>query len=210
MFNIYPKKKLEMILEKINVDYFQKVQYEQYQTPTEIVSLILFTATYTYNDVIGKVVCDFGCGSGRFALGSKILGAKRTIGIDIDPDAILCSLNNMKKLKLRNVEWILGDIEYINITCDTVIENPPFGTKKRHSDLIFLRKAFESANVVYSIHKYTEDIKKFIEKTAKKEKFIISKIIPLKLEIPFVYRFHTKPKYYVKAAVFRFERKAEL
>jgi len=206
MLNIFPKKKLEMILEEIKVDYKQKIYFEQYQTPVEIVSLILFTATYTFNDIIGKVVCDFGCGCGRFALGSKILGAKRVIGIDIDPDAIRCSLNYAKKLKLKNIDWILGDLSYLNIKCNTVIQNPPFGTKKRHSDIIFLRKAFGCANVVYSIHKYTEEIRRYIEKVARKEKFIISKIIPLKLEIPFTYEFHIKPKYYVDAAVFRFER----
>ena len=206
MLKIFPKKKLEMILENVRVDYTQKVQLEQYQIPVEIASSILFTAAYSFNDIIKKVVCDFGCGCGRFTIGSRILGAKRAIGIDIDSDAIRCSLKHTKKLKLKNVDWILGNIRHINITCDTVIENPPFGTKRKHYDLVFLKKAFESAEVIYSIHKYTEEIKEFIEKIAKKEKFIISKAIPLKLEIPYMYEFHLKPKYFVRAIVFRFEK----
>ncbi|MCK5818326.1 MAG: 50S ribosomal protein L11 methyltransferase [Psychromonas sp.] len=41
-----------------------------------------------------KVMVDFGCGSGILAIAAIKLGAKRVIGIDIDPQAILASSDN--------------------------------------------------------------------------------------------------------------------
>lgn len=44
--------------------------------------------------VEGKVVVDFGCGSGILAIAALKLGAKRVIGIDIDPQALQASRDN--------------------------------------------------------------------------------------------------------------------
>lgn len=45
-------------------------------------------------DLAGKTVIDFGCGSGILAIAALKLGAKKAIGIDIDPQAISASTNN--------------------------------------------------------------------------------------------------------------------
>jgi ribosomal protein L11 methyltransferase len=44
-----------------------------------------------------KVVIDFGCGSGILAIAALKLGAKRVIGIDIDPQAITASRDNAQR-----------------------------------------------------------------------------------------------------------------
>jgi ribosomal protein L11 methyltransferase len=43
-----------------------------------------------------KAVVDFGCGSGILAVAALKLGAKKVIGIDIDPQALLASEQNAK------------------------------------------------------------------------------------------------------------------
>lgn len=48
-------------------------------------------------DLTDKVVVDFGCGSGILALAAIKLGAKRVIGIDIDPQALLASKENARR-----------------------------------------------------------------------------------------------------------------
>ncbi len=52
-------------------------------------------------DLTGKTVVDFGCGSGILAIAAIKLGAKRVVGIDIDPQAILASKENARR---NNVE----------------------------------------------------------------------------------------------------------
>lgn len=48
-------------------------------------------------DLTDKVVVDFGCGSGILALAAIKLGAKRVVGIDVDPQALLASKENAKR-----------------------------------------------------------------------------------------------------------------
>jgi len=52
-------------------------------------------------DLQDKTVVDFGCGSGILSLAALKLGAKKVIGIDIDPQALQASLANAKR---NNVE----------------------------------------------------------------------------------------------------------
>lgn len=48
-----------------------------------------------------QTVVDIGCGSGILTLASKLLGASRAIGVDIDPEAVSHSLENAK---INNIE----------------------------------------------------------------------------------------------------------
>ena len=53
-------------------------------------------------DLQGKTVVDFGCGSGILSLAALKLGAKKVIGIDIDPQALLASRENAKRNGVEN------------------------------------------------------------------------------------------------------------
>ncbi|WP_018982335.1 50S ribosomal protein L11 methyltransferase [Salinimonas chungwhensis] len=48
-------------------------------------------------NLTGKTVVDFGCGSGILALAALKLGAKRVVGIDIDPQALQASTENARR-----------------------------------------------------------------------------------------------------------------
>ncbi len=48
-------------------------------------------------DLTGKTVVDFGCGSGILGIAAIKLGAERMIGIDIDPQALEASLDNANR-----------------------------------------------------------------------------------------------------------------
>jgi len=48
-------------------------------------------------DLAGKTVVDFGCGSGILSLAALKLGAKKVIGIDIDPQALQASKANAER-----------------------------------------------------------------------------------------------------------------
>lgn len=48
-------------------------------------------------DLSDKTVLDFGCGSGILGIAAIKLGAKRVIGVDIDPQALLATRENAKR-----------------------------------------------------------------------------------------------------------------
>ncbi|MEE4245813.1 MAG: 50S ribosomal protein L11 methyltransferase [Kangiellaceae bacterium] len=48
-------------------------------------------------DVAGKEVLDFGCGSGILAIAAAKLAAKSVVAVDIDPQAIVATKDNMQR-----------------------------------------------------------------------------------------------------------------
>ncbi|PCJ29386.1 MAG: 50S ribosomal protein L11 methyltransferase [Gammaproteobacteria bacterium] len=48
-------------------------------------------------DVKGKVVIDYGCGSGILAIAAALLGAKQVIGVDTDPQALEATQANAQR-----------------------------------------------------------------------------------------------------------------
>ncbi len=55
-------------------------------------------------------VLDLGTGSGILAIFSRMLGAKKALGIDIDPDAIDNARHNTELNKVDNIDYAVGDI----------------------------------------------------------------------------------------------------
>ncbi|RLI05195.1 RNA methyltransferase, partial [Candidatus Bathyarchaeota archaeon] len=164
---------------------------------------LLYMATYTFNDIINKTVCDLGCGSGILSIGSAYLGAEEVVGVDLDKSAVLTAKRNAEEIGVK-VDWIVGDIELIRGKFDTIIQNPPFGVKKHGADLKFLQKALSLAKVVYSIHKSGIKNRRFIEKTVTKDLGgKITTIVETNLVIPHLFNFHKKPKYKVKVDIYR-------
>lgn len=131
---------------------------EQYMTPTDVAATMLYLAAYANDDIVGKTVLDLGCGTGRLALGAAFLGAKQVVGVDIDRASVkmACEISKQTGLR-RKTQWITADIDVVCGRFDTVLQNPPFGVQKRHTDRRFLEKALEVGNTVYSLHKNAHD-----------------------------------------------------
>ncbi|RLF64517.1 MAG: RNA methyltransferase [Thermoplasmata archaeon] len=145
------KKELEIALQKIPPIESPSPSLEQYSTPAEIAADILFNA---YEDIYRKKVIDLGCGTGIFAIGSALLGAREVIGIDIDDSAIKIARREAERFSLKNISFVEGDIESMEVNGDVAIMNPPFGSQmgNRNADRAFLKKGLEVAPVVYSLH----------------------------------------------------------
>jgi len=196
------KRELEILLEKISPHPEPKLLFEQYTIPTKTAAEVLFIAENVYKDIKGKKVIDLGCGTGRLALGAAILGAKEVFGVDIDPIAIKIAKQAAKELQIR-INLIVGDIECICNNFDTVIMNPPFGSWKRGSDIIFLRKAIGISKVVYSLHKRSKASREYIFKKIKEFGARIDKVYELEMIIPWMFDFHRKKKYLIEVDLYR-------
>ena len=197
------KRDLEIALQAIEPHPNPKVDLEQYTTPADIAADILFRACYTYGDIRGKTVLDLGTGTGRLAIGAAILGANQVIGIDIDAESLHAASSNSMRMQVK-VEWIVGDIETVRGLFDTVIMNPPFGTKREHADIKFLRVALKIGKVIYSIHKSTTH--SFLSRWLRDADTEFEVLMTTKILIPHQYNFHHKRSHAVVVDALRIIR----
>ena len=197
------KRDLEIALQGIAPHANPKVKLEQYTTPANLAADLLFRACYTYGDIRDKAVVDLGTGTGRLAIGAAILGASSVVGIDLDAESLHAALSNSNRLRLK-VNWVVGDIESIRNSFDTVIMNPPFGTKQEHADIRFLRIALKIAKVIYSIHKSSTH--SFISRWLKDIDTEFEVVMTTKMAIPHQYDFQHKRSHLVVVDVLRIIR----
>jgi ribosomal protein L11 methyltransferase len=82
-------------------------------------------------DLQGKTVIDYGCGSGILAVAALKLGAAKAYGVDIDPQALTASEENARKngvehhLRLgypREIAAVRADVVVANILATPLIE----------------------------------------------------------------------------------------
>ncbi|KAL2228988.1 UNVERIFIED_CONTAM: rRNA N6-adenosine-methyltransferase METTL5 [Sesamum indicum] len=151
-------KQLEGLLGSLQQFETPKIELEQYPTGPHIASRLLYTAENSFGDVSDKVVADFGCGCGTLGLAAGLLGAEHVIGFDIDAESIEIASLNADELEL-DMDFIQCDIRNLRLSdraIDTVVMNPPFGTRKKGADMDFLSMALKVASgAVYSLHKTT-------------------------------------------------------
>jgi len=198
---------LEKALLQIEPHPSPRANLEQYTIPTNVAAELLFIAAYVHDDVSQKLVADLGCGTGRLAIGAVFLGAAEAVGVDIDKEAVKLAKKNAEKLGVKaKTNWIMGDIEALSGVFNTVLQNPPFGVQKRSADRRFLLKALQLAPRVYSLHKGGESNRAFIKRFIEGHGGKVTGIFPMKLNIPRMFKFHTKRKHEVKVDLYRIIR----
>eukprot|EP00002_Diphylleia_rotans_P035114 TRINITY_DN7627_c0_g1_i1.p1 TRINITY_DN7627_c0_g1~~TRINITY_DN7627_c0_g1_i1.p1 ORF type:complete len:207 (-),score=58.25 TRINITY_DN7627_c0_g1_i1:30-650(-) len=177
--------------------YFEKpkLELEQYPTPPEIAARMLYAIETSYEDIEGKSVLDLGCGGAILACGSAILGAEYVLGIDIDPDALELAKSNIEELEvdvdLLQANVITTDLSMHAKMFDTVIMNPPFGTRAKGADMAFLKRGVDVASgAVYSLHK--SSTREHIMKKAAEWNTKGEVVAELRFNIPALYKFHQK------------------
>lgn len=201
MKKITKKKHLEMAIQKVPKHPNPKVDLEQYSTPATIAADLLWNA-YSLGDIADKKVMDLGCGTGIFAITSKLLGAASAIGVDIDKDSI-----DLASSYCGDVDFICSDICDLenDFDVDTIFQNPPFGSQKnakKGADLKFISKAIElSPKVLYSFHMASTE--EFLISYFEKNDLEITHIFRYNFPIPKIYEFHTRESANVEVIVIR-------
>jgi putative methylase len=191
---------LVLALQRINPHPNPKVNLEQYTIPADLAAEILFAACYVHNDIKDKTVLDLGTGTGRLAVGASILGARYVVGVDVEASSLNLASTLARSLGVR-VDFVLGEIGTLHGSIDTVLTNPPFGTKKPHADLRFLKCALQLGSVIYTIHK--SSTRRFLERWSLEQGLNSELIMATKMDIPHQFRFHRKPRRQVEVDIFR-------
>ena len=198
---------LEIALQSLEPMDEHDVTLEQYPTPASIAATILYSAQMEHADIADKTVCDLGCGNGIFTVGAALLGAQRVIGVDVQSKALkVCQRNLKARLEIQDtITWVLGDVSSLELRAnvDTVVTNPPFGTKKRGADLKFLEKAVSIATVVYSIHLAGDKNREFLRSAIERLGASITRIETFEFPIGRLYDFHKKPKHVIQTDLYR-------
>jgi len=213
-------KQLESMLQ--DVKQFDKpvAVWEQYPTSPHIAAHMLYTIDSVYDDVDGKIVGDLGCGCAMLGIAAAVMGCSQVIGIDIDPNALSIAQENCEEFEVENIDFIMADIEKLRLNgsdfhsqnknknkkkpFDVVVMNPPFGTKNKGADMIFLQKAIElSTTTVYSLHK--SSTREHILKKAKEWNVGAEVVAKLRWDIPKMYNFHKKQSVDVDVDFIRFD-----
>ena len=185
---IIPKRQLEIKLDKLETLKTPKLGLEQYPVSAEAASELLYMAGFEHNDLDGKTI-DLGTGTGRLAIGATLMGASNIVGLDVDRPSIDIAARNARESNV-NVEWVIGDLNSVVSGFQTVLMNPPYGTRSPHMDARFLTRAFELAPVTYSIHK--SSTRNFLTELAKKNGRRVDEVRSLEMRIPHLFDFHRK------------------
>ncbi len=200
------KKDLEVLLEDI-LDFSRpKIKLEQYITDSHVVAEITWFS-YLRGEIEYKRVGDFGCGTGRFAIASAILGALHVMCIDVDIDAIKDAKINVNNLQVESrVDLLVCDIRLLpfkeNFKFDTIFQNPPFGIQSRRgTDMEFLRKSIEYGKVVYTIHK--QETQNYVIEKVRNFGRNVSILMYTTIKIPLKYPHHYKKIHRVNVVVLR-------
>lgn len=202
-------KELQSLLQDVETFAAPKVELEQYPTSVELSASMLYTIDTVYNDVGGCTVLDLGCGTGRLAIGAALLGSPHVIGVDVDSDALATCQQNIEQFDGLPVDLVRSEVTSLQsmprLKVDTVIMNPPFGTRKKGADLDFLRTGLKIARkAVYSLHKTST--RNHIQRLVAKDFQGTSKVVAqLRYDLPASYAFHKQKIKDIEVDLWRFE-----
>jgi putative methylase len=166
------RRELAVFLSKLNDFAKPSIYLEQYPSNSEVASILLWKADLN-GDILDKDIVDLGAGTGILGIGALLLGAKSVTFIDIDPKL---KKEIEENLKILTDYWeididgrwnfICKDVEQLskkdlpgantdNLTAASLVAviNPPFGTRNKHIDKLFLEKALEITDIIYTMHK---------------------------------------------------------
>jgi len=173
---------------------------EQYVTPSQIASDVLYLAR---SDVVDKRVLDLGVGTGIFALGAALMGGQVT-AVESDEAAVTVLKANQELLMEHHefipIDIIVGDVQDVTLPqVDVVIMNPPFGTKQKGIDTVFLHRAFECAPVIWSMHKTST--MSHIKKVAHDAGYNVVYTKNINFALPKTHKLHTKAVAYAEVTI---------
>ncbi|GJX51663.1 zinc finger, CCHC-type containing protein [Tanacetum coccineum] len=150
----------------------------------------------SFEDISGKVVADFGCGCGTLGLAATLLDAdfvfdSHVIGVDRDEDSLeIASINaDDLEVEMELIQCQINNLKWRGQIVDTVVMNPPFGTRNKGVDMEFLSVVLKVASqAVYSLHKTTT--REHIKRAALRDYNAAS--AELRYDLPKLYKFHKK------------------
>lgn len=172
---------------------------EQYPTPPSIAATLLWHA-YMQGDICNRVIFDVGCGNGILGIGAAKLGAKEVWFLDIDREMVRAAQENATARGIKNAVFVVSDITefHTEVLPDTIVMNPPFGSRSGGGDMPFIQKVIEWKKPTYIIHRLAPGVSDYLSRIFEKNKLRMEIFGHEKFEIPWLYNFHRKRKVWIE------------
>lgn len=212
---------LESALSQVDGFGEPKWGLEQYLTPPHLAARVLQCAA-SFDDLEGCAVADLGCGTGMLLVGAALMGCDEalSVGLDADPDALATARTNLDGM---DVECALLRVDVVTglpfrqqgrksggSLFDTILMNPPFGTKNQGVDLLFVQRGLAVAPVVYSLHKTsTRDFLVGRGAAACGDDVEVEVVATMRFDLPATYKFHKHKSVDIEVDLLRFVRGKE-
>ncbi len=190
-----------------------KLSLEQYETDGNTVTLLISEAL---SDILGRDIIDMGCGTGFLTIALSLAGARFVVGVDIDIEALRIAQRNIKSIReitsisFENTHFICADVCSFNLKrrFDVCVMNPPFGIRKKGMDRIFLKKAFEFSDIIWTFLGINSE--PFVRKFAYEHGFYVSRILKTKIQLRKKFRFHKKHVEFLPVDLYRIEKSGKV
>lgn len=160
------RRELAIFLSNLKTFENPNQRLEQYSSDGDSAATLLWQA-FLDDNIEDKYVVDLGCGTGILGIGALILGAKHVEFVDIDASIYPILKQNFEMMLDTweiNIDgkWTFTNANVANCPVEkddvhrentTIISNPPFGTRVKHADKMFLEAGLNRGKHIYSMHK---------------------------------------------------------
>ncbi|HLC85060.1 MAG TPA: METTL5 family protein [Candidatus Nanoarchaeia archaeon] len=205
---VHSRAALAVALSKLKGFSDPKVSLEQYTTEPDVAADMLWNALMQ-GDIDGKKVADLGAGTGFLGIGALILGAAEVIFVESEGSALDITRVNLAWAQeaygfAGSARFIEADVKQFQEEVDTVVENPPFGTKVVHADKTFLETALHIAKKAYSLHKTTSE--SFVQAIARDHGAQVVLAGKYLYPLPATMAHHTQKRAFIEVSLFVFSK----
>lgn len=143
------------------IELDSKVVFPPSETTLALSDLLL---TYDVDSVF-----DVGTGSGLLAMVAAKRGAKKVVGLDVNPSAVVTARKNCELNSIKNVEFIRGDIlNHLSIDkFDLIVTNPPFMPMPERARFVseeIMKAVYGGTNGIDSELSFAEHIRDYLKK----------------------------------------------
>ena len=198
------RRQLAMQLEKAPGFVSPNEKMEQYSLDAESAADLLWTVKNETNNIRSTRILDLGCGTGILTIGAALIGSPLTIGVDLDSGALEKAQRLAHNLDVdAQTDWVRAHIPEVSMKSDLIVQNPPFGVKRRGSDLEFLKVALKSSKLIYSIHLASQSGREYLQRFIEQHGGTLSGIIPITVRIRPTLPKHRKRLHNVNAEIYK-------
>ena len=176
---------------------------EQYSTSIDVLEAYFNLYPTSKSDII----LDLGVGTGILSFLAFQKKAKKVIGFDIDRKVLSTARQNAQQLNISTLNLIHTSIEFFNLykfrgIIHGVIMNPPFGTKRKFLDFVFLKKGMSTNGWILTLHKNNYESDKKLSMLCKENNYVIESKVPLVYKLPNTHKKHKLVFYPVEVTLY--------